>query len=497
MPNIRIVKLKIRRGSEAERKQIVLEQAELGYTTDTRRLFIGNGSALGGEVVGSKVHSVLTSSDTRNLVNDAYQGDLVYENNFLYQLTGTDYSQLTSWGFVGSTVDNSSIEYDGDRKISVKDSGISTAMIQTSAVTLNKLNTDILYSSGGLGFNSTQGISANVNTDIFTITNSNVITLKEGGITGFAVATGAITESEINSSALSKGLVGGSGATLSARVDDTTVTFNNNDEISVGTIDATNINLGTGMEVGPEDALTHFIQRVNGTNLSVFNSRLDLTEKLNYNNRDYNSPNIVVDKAGLIRSISNNICLPLSSNNTTFGGFASQLSGSESANTNVTASTGVGAASISLSSAGFMVVRIGTPNITTGDTRNFLKSQYVAMPIFTIPQSIIDLAQEIETLVYPFEFFGYRAYSDPGSGSELTTSVLTGAVCSGSNDFTGYAEEYDVYAVTESLSIGTVLAATVNSLSTVEIPTLSGWWAINNTLYFVNSTNTITITGTC
>jgi hypothetical protein len=73
MPNIRIIKLKIRRGSEVERRQIVLEQAELGYTTDTRRLFIGNGSSLGGEVVGSKVHSVLTSSDTRNLINDAYR----------------------------------------------------------------------------------------------------------------------------------------------------------------------------------------------------------------------------------------------------------------------------------------------------------------------------------------------------------------------------------------------------------------------------------------
>ena len=495
MPNIRIVKLKIRRGSEVERRQIVLEQAELGYTTDTRRLFIGNGSLSGGEVVGSKVHSILTSSDTRNLVNDAYQGDLVYENNFLYQLTGTDYSQLTSWGFVGSSVDDSSIEYDGDRKISVKDSGISTAMIQTSAVTLNKLDTAILYSSGGLGFNATQGISANTDANIFEITNSNVITIKEGGITGFAVATGAITESEINSSALGKGLVGGSGATLSARVDNTTIAFNSNDEISVGTIDATNINLGTGMEAGPGDTLTHFIQKVNSTNLNVVDYRLDLTDKLSFNNREYNSPNIVVDKAGLIRSISNNICLPLSSNNATFGGFASQLSGSESMTT-VTASTGVGAASISLSSAGFMVVRVGTPNITTGDTRNFLNSQYVAMPIFTIPQSIINLAQEIETLVYPFEFFGFRIYSEVDS-PELTTSVMTGAVCSGFDDFTGYAEEYDVYTNTESLSIGSVIAATVNSLSTEEIPTLSGWWAINNTLYFVNSTNTITITGTC
>jgi len=502
MPNIRIVKLKIRRGSEAERRQIILEQAELGYTTDTRRLFIGNGSLSGGEVVGSKVHSVRATSDTRNLVNDAYQGDLVYENNFLYQLTGTDYSKLTSWGFVGSRVDDSSIEYDGSRQVSVKDSGISTAMIQNSAVTLDKLNTNILYSSGGLVFNRTQGISANIDNTIFSVTSANVITIKEGGITSFAITTGAVTQSEINSSALSKGLVGGSGAALSARVDNTSVVFDSSNQISVGTIGATKINLGTGMEAGAGNTLTHFIQTVNETNLNVVDYRLDLTEKLTYNNRQYNSPNIVVDKAGLIRSISNNICLPLSSNNTsTFGGFASQLSGREST-TLVTASTGVGASNISLSSAGFMVVRMGTPNITTGDTRSFLNSQYVAIPIFTIPQSIINLAQEVETLIYPYTFFGFRAYDAAANGpytfaGELSTNILTGVVCSGYNDYTGYSEQYDIYTNTSSLSIGTVIAATVNSLSTDEIRTLSGWWSFGSTLYFVNSTNTITITGNC
>ena len=501
MPNIRIVKLKIRRGSEAERRQIVLEQAELGYTTDTRRLFIGNGSLSGGEVVGSKVHSVLTSSNTRNFISDAYQGDLVYENNFLYQLTGTDYSQLTAWGFVGSRVDDSSIEYDGSRQISIKDSGISTAMIQNSAVTLDKLNTNILYSSGGLGFNRTQGVSANIDNDIFEINSSNIITIKEGGITSFEVATGAITESEINSTALSKGLAGGSGAALSARVDGTTIEFNGSDQISIGTINATNINLGTGMEAGPGNTLTHFIQKVNDENLNVVDYRLDLKEKLTYNNRQYNSPNIVVDKAGLIRSISNNVCLPLSSNSAPFGGFASQLSGREST-TIVTASTGAGASNITLSSAGFMVVRIGTPNITTGDTRDFLNSQYVAIPIFTIPQSIINLAQEVETLVYPYTFFGFRAFDASANGpftftGELSTGILTSAVCAGYDDIAGITEQYDIYTNTSSLSIGTRIAATVNSLSTDEIRTLSGWWSFDSTLYFVNSTNTITITGTC
>ena len=497
MPNIRIVKLKIRRGSEVERRQIVLEQAELGYTTDTRRLFIGNGSLSGGEVVGSKVHL----PNTRNLVSDAYQGDLVYENNFLYQLTGTDYSKLTSWGFVGSRVDDSSIEYDGSGQVSVKDLGISTAMIQNSAVTLDKLNTNILYSSGGLGLNRTQGISANIDNNIFRVTNSNVITIKDGGITSSAMATDSVTQSAIDSTALSKGLAGGSGAALSARVDGSTIAFNVNNEISVGTIDASNIDLGTGMEVGPGGSLTHFIQKVNSTNLDVVDYRLDLTDKLTYNNRQYNSPNIVVDKAGLIRSISNNICLPLSSNSGPFGGFASQLLGGEST-TRVTASTGVGASNITLSSAGFMVVRIGTPNITTGDTRNFLNSQYVAMPIFTIPESIVRLAQEIETLVYPYTFFGFRAYDESANGpytftGSLCTSILTAAVCAGYDDTTGYPEQYDVYTSTPSLSIGGKIAATVNSLSTDEIRTLSGWWSFGSTLYFVNSTNTITITANC
>jgi len=495
MPNIRIVKLKIRRGSETERRQIVLEQAELGYTTDTRRLFIGNGSLSGGEVVGSKVHSILTSSNTRNLVSNAYQGDLVYENNFLYQLTGTDYSKLTSWGFVGSRVDDSSIEYDGSRQVSVKDLGISTAMIQNSAVALDKLNTNILYSSGGLGFNRTQGISANIDNTIFSVTSANVITIKEGGITSFAIAMGAVSASEINSGALSRGLVGGNGQSLSARIDKTTIVFNNNDEISVGALNASNITLGTGMEEGAGGALTHFIQTVNDNNLDVTDGRLDLTEKLTYNNRQYNSPNIVVDKAGLIRSISNNICLPLSANSSSvYGGFASQLSAGEST-TKVTASTGIGASNITLSSAGFMVVRMGTPNITTGDTRNFLNSQYVALPIFTIPESIVKLAQEVETLNYPYPFFGFRVYGV--YIDTFATNILTGAVCSGFDDYTGYTEEYDVYANVNTLSLGTKIAATVDSLSTDEIPTLSGWWAINDTIYFVNSTNTITITGIC
>ena len=54
MANITIVKLKVRRGSNAQRQTIVLDQGEVGYTIDTKRLFVGDGSTTGGHVVGNK-----------------------------------------------------------------------------------------------------------------------------------------------------------------------------------------------------------------------------------------------------------------------------------------------------------------------------------------------------------------------------------------------------------------------------------------------------------
>ena len=54
MADITIVKLKVRRGTDAQRKTIVLDQGEVGYTLDTKRLFVGDGSKLGGNVVGKQ-----------------------------------------------------------------------------------------------------------------------------------------------------------------------------------------------------------------------------------------------------------------------------------------------------------------------------------------------------------------------------------------------------------------------------------------------------------
>ena len=54
MPDITIVKIKVRRGSDDQRKQLVLDQGELGFTIDTKRVFVGDGSVTGCKVVGNK-----------------------------------------------------------------------------------------------------------------------------------------------------------------------------------------------------------------------------------------------------------------------------------------------------------------------------------------------------------------------------------------------------------------------------------------------------------
>ena len=54
MANITIVKLKVRRGSDAQRQEIVLDQGEVGYTLDSKRLFVGDGATYGGTVAGNK-----------------------------------------------------------------------------------------------------------------------------------------------------------------------------------------------------------------------------------------------------------------------------------------------------------------------------------------------------------------------------------------------------------------------------------------------------------
>lgn len=73
-----LLKLLVRRGTDTDRRNISLSEGELGYTTDTERLFIGNGQP-GGVVAGNRYLG--SDSDPAATFTTALTGDLVFDTN--------------------------------------------------------------------------------------------------------------------------------------------------------------------------------------------------------------------------------------------------------------------------------------------------------------------------------------------------------------------------------------------------------------------------------
>jgi hypothetical protein len=48
--------IRIRRGTDAERLTIVLEEGEFGYATDTKKVYIGDGITFGGNEISSSIN---------------------------------------------------------------------------------------------------------------------------------------------------------------------------------------------------------------------------------------------------------------------------------------------------------------------------------------------------------------------------------------------------------------------------------------------------------
>tara|TARA_R110002110_G_scaffold229884_4_gene445457 strand:+ start:817 stop:1968 length:1152 start_codon:yes stop_codon:yes gene_type:complete len=203
MPNIEISKLKVRRGTDVQRKQLIFDQGELVYTLDTDRLFVGSGGAIGGVVVGGKVHATLCSVGSLTALN-AQVGDLVNVDNILYKLTLTDYSALSSWENIGTKLDTSLLSYNSNNEITLNENSISISYLLSSEI-----------SEGITAENGT--LRLDYDPTVFTLS-GNKLTVKDGGI----------DEDDINSSALSFGLSGGSGDKITLDIDTTHLYFSGN-----------------------------------------------------------------------------------------------------------------------------------------------------------------------------------------------------------------------------------------------------------------------------
>jgi len=145
MPTVDVAKIKLRRGSNSDRKLVTLDEGELGYTTDTNRVYVGNGTTFGGSP--TSVYNFGSDQRTDGLVQQkAELGDLIFDSNsfgatLLYTLTGVAAAGDAAWMQLSPQVDKSTIEYNAAGKLALA-SGATVTGGDSITVTANKVSVD-------------------------------------------------------------------------------------------------------------------------------------------------------------------------------------------------------------------------------------------------------------------------------------------------------------------------------------------------------------------
>ena len=181
-----LLKLLVRRGSNSDKQNITLSEGELGYTTDTKRLFVGDGQTVGGLVTGNVYLGANSNVTTfTNAVSGDYALDL--DDNRFYIFKGGNPTIIGNWQNVGGVytggnntinVSNTnlitvgtlsalnfsadavgdSIAIDSNGRIALSSTQIKTDKISTSSTTYLSLpstlainNVNYNWPSGGIG----------------------------------------------------------------------------------------------------------------------------------------------------------------------------------------------------------------------------------------------------------------------------------------------------------------------------------------------------------
>jgi|TARA_R110001583_G_scaffold46172_6_gene145109 hypothetical protein len=205
MANVTIVKLKVRRGSDAQRKTIVLDQGEVGYTLDTRRLFVGDGATEGGHSVGAKnVGPYSSKASLGPAISESpgmQVGDLGYAESKLYTLTSTIYNNsLSGWAYIGNKPDGTLLDFVGGTG---SDQNYFTVKKDPGAIDSRHLDPAV-FGQGLLSSYDPSGDQGKVEVNL----NSTFLELS-GATQVIGPKANSITEREIASTALLSGLQGG------------------------------------------------------------------------------------------------------------------------------------------------------------------------------------------------------------------------------------------------------------------------------------------------
>lgn len=202
----KIAKFKARRGTEAQRVQVIFEEGEFCYTTDTEKLYIGDGITYGGNPASNKGYIV--TSSLSSVPSFASKGDTIFSKEsgltYIVDLSGSSLILRQ----IGSNFDPNSI---------------SAINITNGSVGLSGLNSTVVAISGGIGFTSVSGLFIRYDPLTLTLENGLLKVLPQGsGGTAYQFNT------------LNGGITIGNNATVSVDVDNTTIGIVNNKLTYVG-----------------------------------------------------------------------------------------------------------------------------------------------------------------------------------------------------------------------------------------------------------------------
>jgi len=144
-----LLKLLIRRGSNVERQNITLSEGELGYTVDTRRLFVGDGVTTGANPTSLMLY--FGTYHPYTWASEAVVGDVAYDAiaGGIYRLTAAPPNVQSNWtlysGPLANRVDNETLQLNA-----------STGTM--SVKTVSALQLDPELAGQGLEFNGTRAL---------------------------------------------------------------------------------------------------------------------------------------------------------------------------------------------------------------------------------------------------------------------------------------------------------------------------------------------------
>ena len=131
--NNTLLKILVRQGTDNERQNVIFNSGEPAYTTDTKRLFIGDGVTSGGILTGNVFKGSVTNITS---VAPAEIGDTVYntDTKILYRLKLNDGSNIGDWEAIsGKGIDSNTTQSLGGAQI--------TNLVRVDTVTWSTLST--------------------------------------------------------------------------------------------------------------------------------------------------------------------------------------------------------------------------------------------------------------------------------------------------------------------------------------------------------------------